>query len=341
MSTQLKHFLHHAQDFLIHAVDPVAHQIDFDAVSLQSIYRQWVALGALKFWIPTEFGGLGAQLEDWVPYNVMLSQHSGALLFLQAQHQYGIFQLKNFLPEAQCLPIYKLICQENIGFAYALAANRGIIKAVRSDAGFYLSGTLRWVSGFDFFQKILLSFDCENRTYILMLPFEKVSEQGEAWYVSEPINTSVFNAINTVSVALQNYYVAEACALEYHEVLPLVKRPHASLYSLTGVSKALLKLAQTGKYADLPAARDAFDRLSISWHEHYQKLLVPAADPYHLRTQSVALAEDCAKLARIVCASEGLLSEHPLSRLQREIWQYTIAAYNVQQCLSYLEQLSS
>ena len=53
--------------------------------------------------------------------------------------------------------------------------------------------------------------------------------------------------------------------------------------------------------------------------------------------QGLNLAEQCMLLARISCGSAGILKSHPLGRVMREIWQYTIAGYSEDQMKAYLK----
>jgi hypothetical protein len=68
------------------------------------------------------------------------------------------------------------------------------------------------------------------------------------------------------------------------------------------------------------------------------KLLIPDdSNSLQLRAAGLALAEQCVLFARISCGAVSLLEGHPITRISREIWQYTIAGYSEEQALAYLK----
>jgi hypothetical protein len=58
--------------------------------------------------------------------------------------------------------------------------------------------------------------------------------------------------------------------------------------------------------------------------------------PFKLRAEGQRLAERCLNFTRMVSGAESLLTNHPINRLAREIWQYSIAGYSENQLEAYL-----
>src|SRR5690348_6869910 len=88
------------EEFLRNDVLSSAAKMDTNSACLSSYFEKIIQLGSLKLLIPISYGGFGGSRLDWANYNILLAQFSGALLFLQAQHQFSISRL-NLLLEKQ------------------------------------------------------------------------------------------------------------------------------------------------------------------------------------------------------------------------------------------------
>jgi len=80
--------------------EPLAYELDQDPILLKQAYEELIQEGALGLLIPESCGGQGGNRKDWACYNIEMAACSGALLFLQAQHQFSVHRLKTLLPEA-------------------------------------------------------------------------------------------------------------------------------------------------------------------------------------------------------------------------------------------------
>ena len=104
-------------------------------------------------------------------------------------------------------------------------------------------------------------------------------------------------------------------------------------------SQCLLDVAIEGRYGTTAEVQQRHSLLSQEWETYRIHVLDGNLDPRGLRKEGVELSEKCALLARISCGSAGVLKSHPLGRLIRESWQYTVAGYSQEQVQSYLESV--
>src|SRR5436305_922847 len=109
----MQQFFQKLTDFLESEVAPIANRLDEEEELYCEIYARFVALGCLKLLIPKHLGGLGGERREWIEYNILTAQYSGALLFLQAQHQFSISRLKKLLPHAKVEEALQSIADEN------------------------------------------------------------------------------------------------------------------------------------------------------------------------------------------------------------------------------------
>lgn len=322
--------------FLDTQVLPIQHQLDSDAKLLSVVFEQLANLDALKLMIPKTEGGLGGERPEWIRYNMLLAQYSGALLFLQAQHQFSISQLKKLLPN---IPIRHLLLKiaterERIGF-YGTRKDNYQIKEVSN--GFFLNGQLKWITGLNYLTKIFFSFNFEGNHYSTLLPFQARSDEQGEMQISLPMKTAIFESTNTVSIELRNWFIAKDNILSIQKIHPSMPSEHPTIYTFAGVTKSLLDMSLSGRYASSDKVKSRHQTLFKAWQGYCDEIMNGQHNPLILRAKGAALANKCAQFARMVCASDSLLAEHPLNRLAREIWQYTIAGYHQDQLEAYLE----
>src|SRR5688572_15691990 len=234
----MKIFFSHINHFLSSHVAALNNVLDQDESLLKNTYQQLIQLGGLRFLVPKEQGGLGGEREDWVEYNILMAQYSGALLFLQAQHQLAVSQLKKLLPQKKVIDLLHLIAKDNVGLGVSLAANKKSIEVVKVKNGFQVSGKLLWVTGFNYFQSVLFSFDIEDHVYYSILPFHSVLKNNTL-SISPKIETVVFNSVNTVSIILKNYPISNNEILAVQAIQPKTPFQHPAIYNFAGAAKAL------------------------------------------------------------------------------------------------------
>lgn len=113
--------------FLDSCITPISDKLDYDPQLLQQAYQQLIEIGALRLLIPEHLGGLGGERSEWVNYNLTMAKYSGALLFLQAQHQYSVSKLKQLLPGEAIEKCLVDLAHKNEGIGICLAADKKIL----------------------------------------------------------------------------------------------------------------------------------------------------------------------------------------------------------------------
>ena len=265
-----------------------------------------------------------------------MAAKSGALLFLQAQHQFAMSTLIKLLPNQTVAAVLKEVVLRKQGFAVALAANRQIMQVTATPNGFALSGKLLWVTGYHFFQRLLISFDHEGKIYFAWISFFALSAHGGSLQISDRIDTAVFTATHTVSVTFDHWHIPHQEILAIHPTMAKVPYEHPAIYNFAGAAIALLDIAMAGKFKEATKVQQTHAMLLQEWQNYYDKIIQGDTCPLTLRAEGLTLAERCGNFARIVCGSAGLLNDNALTRINREIWQYTIAGFGKEQLEAYL-----
>ena len=330
-------FFQKLTDFLERVVEPIANRLDEEPELYREIYDRFVALGGLKLLIPKYLGGLGGERREWIEYNILMAQYSGALLFLQAQHQFSISRLKKLLPHPKVEETLQAIAEANKGIGLALAKSKMLLKVVAVPEGYRLSGKFLWTTGLGYFSHLLISFEHEGTLFYTLLPFAALQQGGGSIVMAPQVETVVFNAVSNNSTILDHWLIPKSAILASHLVGPKVPIEHPTIYNFAGAAKALLDLVLKGRYGATGEVLQQHAALDQAWDAYYRRIIHGSFDPFVLRTEGWKLVEQCILLARVSCGSAGILKSHPLGRLIREVWQYTIAGYSEDQVKAYLK----
>ncbi|MEL6927729.1 MAG: acyl-CoA dehydrogenase family protein, partial [Cyanobacteria bacterium J06600_6] len=148
-------------------IAPLANQIDRDADKLKTVLQQmgdrsWLALKAAK-----ELGGMGIDEVEYRRLQISLARTSGALTFLQTQHQSAVSKLiqsgnislrSQFFPGvAQGKPLV------GVGFSHLRRQGEPMVKARQlENEGYELSGNVPWITGYGFFDWFILGATLED-----------------------------------------------------------------------------------------------------------------------------------------------------------------------------------
>jgi len=330
-------FFQKVTDFLEKEVAPIANQLDEDETLYRDVYSRFVELGVLNLLIPKYLGGLGGERREWIDYNILVSQYSGALLFLQAQHQYSISRLKTLLPQPEVEEVLRSLALDGKGVGLALQKNPKILKVTAVPEGVRLSGKLLWTTGATYFPHLLLSFEADGQMHYTLLPFQTMQQDGGSITLLPKIETVVFNSITNNSVVLEEWLVPKSAVITKHLIKPKVTTEHPTVYNFAGAAKALLNLTLKGRYGSTSEVLERYSCLDQAWNKYYERVKEGHGDPLTLRNEGFELVEQCSLLARISCGSAGILKSHALGRIMKEVWQYTIAGYSEEQMKNYLK----
>lgn len=314
---------------LLQEISLHGNELDQDSNVLEKFYSKLSALGGLHLLIPIDQGGLGGERSTWIEYNIKLAQYSGALLFLQAQHQSAISKLKKALPNPKIEALFSTLITRNIGIGVFSTANKPLLSVKKEKQGYILSGQLPWVTGHNFFSDILFSFNDRDKIIYGLLPFHAHQKNDGIISVSDKLLPVVFSSTNTVKLTLANWYFSEVDVLFTEISNAKIPTEQPAIYNLAGAAKALLNLASQGPHLQSPLAISTHHALEERWLEYQTKILTGNHCPLQLRATGLHLAEQCALFARVVCGANGLLESHPLPRICREVWQYAIGGNNI------------
>ncbi|MBD0361659.1 MAG: acyl-CoA/acyl-ACP dehydrogenase [Coleofasciculus sp. C3-bin4] len=332
-----------AESHLRESVAPVASEIDENPLALKEALQGLGDRSLLALRVPKSWGGAEVSEETYRRFQQLVPRYSGALAFLQTQHQSAAEMLTNSENESlkrQYLP-YMGTGQVLVGVGFSQLRRQGDppVKAIPVEGGYQLEGEVPWVTGFGFFQDFIVGAALpDGRAVYGMVPFiETFQDAGGAIAFSEPMELGAIASTNTVTATLTDWFLPE-------EHVVFVKRAGAIhendkknvLYhgfSALGCARAgldILEAAHSSK--QLPFLKLAFESLneevtrcnaamiealppeSQSWEERLQ-----------LRAWAINLAVRCANAAVTVSSGAANYRYHAAQRVYREALVFTIS----------------
>jgi len=329
-----------AEEYLQSEVAPAANTIDHDTGALNQALRGLAERDLLALKRSEAYGGPEMSDIGVRHFQELVARYSGALAFLQTQHQGVVGMITSSSNQAlkdEYLPGMgdgrKMI---GVGFSQLRRPGPPIMNATHVDGGYDLTGNVPWVTGWDIYPEFMIGASLPDGR-ALFAPVPLIDCEGVK--VSPPMQLAAMTSANTVSVDLDGFFMPEerVCLIrdrgwiQNNDQINIAQQGSFALGCAQAGLDVLLSNAQKRK---LDFALDAHRRLSEELQE--LKRATEAArsdlteqttqDRLELRAWQIELAVRCAHAA--VASSSGAANSmnHPAQRIYREALVYTVSA---------------
>lgn len=256
-------FLDSAKSYLSKTVALKANEIDKSPDALFEALQGLGNLDLLALRVPKKWGGKGFSEVDYGNFQELVARYSGALAFLQTQHQSACGMLvagDNSTLQQEYLPLMgsgKVLL--GVGFSHLRRTGEPIITAQAVPGGYRINGVVPWITGFGFFQEFIVAATLPDGGAVFgIAPFQNVQKQGEGEITfSSPAQLAAMNSTNTVCATL-NWFLPE-------ELVVSIKPPG---WIQENDRKNLLRatfLAFGCAEAGLDIIKSAFEKKSLSF----------------------------------------------------------------------------
>ncbi len=326
------------------AIAPSASILDHDPAALRQAF-QW--LGD-QGWLHLAGGVDGASVTplEAGQFREVLARYSGALAFLQVQHQSAgamVASSANETLRAEILPGLATGDRRlGIGFSH-LRRRTPPVTATPVPGGYVLTGTMPWVTGFGCFDAFVGAAVLEDgRSVFGLIPFgcDQIScdqkDGDRPLKMSDPMALAAFSATQTVTVEFDNWFLPEDQVLhrrspDWIQTNDRKKVLSSSFFALgcaqgsldilhdcltwrrdVGLEDSIRAIA-----AELTACRDVI-------YGHYRNDRPNETEPLSYEEQlrwrgrAIALALNAAQTALITSGGAANQQDHPAQRLSRE-----------------------
>lgn len=341
-------------DYLKGVVAPQATEIDLNPTALKQALQGLGDRRLLGLKIPQKYGGVGMEEIQYRQMQMATASYSGALAFLQAQHQSAGSMLaacrneslkQTYLPH---MSTGKILV--GVGFSHLRRRHHPPMGATETADGYLLSGTVPWITGWDMFQDFIVGATLpDGRELYGILPFKSCSSAGGRIEISAPMQLMAMGSTNTVSAQIKDWYlegdrllqIKPSGAIEQSSRKNVLNHGFFALGCAQGALRILQQQAETKGLQFLHQAYDQLQRESAKLQ--HQMVTIEPWDSFELklklRAKAINLAGRCTQAAVIASSGAANSLAHPAQRLYREALVFSVSGQTLEVMEASLESL--
>ena len=334
--------LSQVETFLRDRIAPVATELDADSVLLKTAFQDLGRQGWLGLRISRQWGGAELGDREFRQFQELLARYSGALAFLQAQHQSaGSFLSRSHNESLQQQFLPRMGNGEvgvGVGFSHLRRAGEPTLQAKPVENGYLLDGSIPWITGYGIFEWAIVAAVLPDQQAIYgMVPLHPLPQAEQAGkgkvMFSEPMQLAAMTASNTVSAqfdqwvlpASQVLFVTPANAIHKSDGLNVLQH---SFYALGCAQAALDWMQIVQAQRSLPFIQTAYNALVQELCHCRSKIYAADSQSFSerltLRAWAIELAVRCAHAAVVVSAGSANSTSHPAQRIYREAMVFSV-----------------
>ena len=326
--------------YLREEVAPLAQVIDRDPSALRVALQGLADRDLMAMKRPNAFGGPEMSEPLFRRFQEEVARTSGALAFLQTQHQSAVAMIgrgENAALAAEYLPqMGDGRRYVGIGFSQLRRPGPPMMRATPVEGGFQLDGQVPWVTGWDFYEEFLLGAQLPDGEAIFApVPLR----DGPGLRVSPPMALAAMGSANTVSVSFENVFLPAdrvvftrpAGWIRNNDQINIALQGHFAIgCAQAGIDVVRAAAEKRGAcfvaeaadslQSELEACRLATANAQLSADEETTE------ERLNVRVWAIDLSVRCAHAA--IAASSGAANsiDHPAQRIYREALVYTVSA---------------
>lgn len=332
-----------AESYLQEFVAPLASEIDVNSDALREVLRGLGDRSLLALRVPNVWGGAEVSEATYRCFQQLVPRYSGALAFLQTQHQSAAAFLLNSENESlkrQYLPYMskgqKLV---GIGFSQLRRPGEPLVKAIPVEGGYDMEGLVPWVTGFGFFQDFIVAATLPDGSAVYgVVPFvETVQDTGGTIAFSEAMELGAIASTNTVTATLTHWFLSQEYVVFSRPPGAIHERDKKNVlhhgYFALGCARAGLDIVEAAYHSkQLPFIQQAFDSLNEELTHCQSAMMQPLPsdsqsweEQLQLRAWAIHLAQRCASAAVAVSSGAANYRYHAAQRVYREALVFTVS----------------
>lgn len=328
-----------AEDYFREIVAPQAEKIDRDSAALNKTLKRMGDRCLLALKVPKKWGGAEFSELDYRRFQIAIARYSGALAFLQTQHQTAaefIANSDNKSLQQEYLPhMGKGEILVGVGFSQLRRHGEPIMKATPVVGGYLLEGEVPWITGYGFFKDFAIGATLpEGQEIYGIVPLQQ--SEGKI-NLSRLMELTVMGSTNTVSAQFNNWFLGcdRVLAIKPSKSIHKSSRKnvlHHGFFAL-GCARAALDIIEKTYYKkQLIFIRDAYEKLDRQLNNLTQAMLIGTCsgkqsftEKLKLRSRAIVLAGRCSQAAIVVSSGAANSIYHPAQRVYREALLYNIS----------------
>jgi predicted house-cleaning noncanonical NTP pyrophosphatase (MazG superfamily)/alkylation response protein AidB-like acyl-CoA dehydrogenase len=349
-----QNILQQGEDFLEKEVLLKGETLDKDSNVLKETLDKMNKINPCFFQLKLtkNWGGPGISNLGFYSWQIMIAKYSGALSFLQTQHQSAIAMLsqsKNDIVQEKYL---RKITKENqfcgVGFSHLRRRKKPSVMAIPTERGYKLTGFVPWITGYDIFSYFIIGATLPDGQELYgIVPFKN----NYNLEFSPTMKLSAMNSTNTVTARLNHWFLSSEDVVMIKPYQAIHQKDeenvlHHGFFALGCSLAGLRVLGDNCQKINLPRVTDSHGRLKAQAENLQSKMLDMVIHPndnfeqkLDLRVQAISLAYRCAIAAIISSKGEANQEYHCANRIYREALVYSVSGQTIPVLTRSLETL--
>lgn len=340
MVTVETEFLKQIDAYLREQVAPYAGVLDHDPRELESALRQMGDRNLLALRLSTRWGAPEVDPLTFWFFQEKVATYSGALAFLQTQHQSASQMLeysdnkplqKAYLPYLSSGQILV-----GIGYSHLRRTDPPSVRAKAVKGGFRVSGEVPWVTGYQCFREFILGAQLPDGQFVLgLVPLASVTQSmTSSIELSPPMQLAAMGSTQTVKARITDWFIPQDYVVAIQPADWLAQKDQRGAlnhgFFAIGCARAGLNIMATVQRQRPEFVATAWKALDEEVRTCRQQMYAAQAgnsEPaqrVQLRAWAIELAVCCAQAAVAVARGSANYSYHPAQRVYREALAYTV-----------------
>lgn len=349
--------LERAVEVLHTRIAPRAREMDADPEALRGGLQTLANHGLLALRRPLNYGGPELNELAFRQFQEEVARASGALAFLQTQHQSAVGMIAKSAPTEFCartLPrMHGGELMVAIAFSQLRRSGAPILTASADPQGGYrLNGHMPWVTGFGFFHQVLVGAQLASGESVFgLLPFADADagtdgDVGTIRY-SEPMRLAAMESAQTVTGDLVNWPLKEVDVafiqpkgwIQRNDMVNVTLQAWFAMGCAWAGLDMILRAHAQHPQEFLIAAHTALSSEREACRDAALDQARPESERIQVRAWAIDLAVRCAQAG--VAASRGAANStaHDAQRIYREALVYTVSAQTTAIMAATLDRL--
>jgi len=337
------------QGYLEQEIKPIANNLDFDSCLLKKIVQEISHDNPLLFNLKAnnQWGGLDFSSYSFYSWQVNIAKYSGALAFLQTQHQSAVGMIcnsDNDIVKQKFLPhIMKGNKFCGVGFSHLRRGGKPVLEAIPDgNRGYKLTGDIFWLTGYDFFDHFIVGATLpDGRELYAIAPFKNINEKNHNIKLSPTMKLGAMEATNTVSAKLHQWHISPENIIAIKPLGNILQKDrqnllHHGFFALGCAFGSLDIIHNNLNKLQLSSLSKTYQQLNLETKNLKEIMLLEIENPSKtfpeklaLRTQTINLAHRCAQGAIITSKGSANQLTHPAQRLYREALVYSVSGQTI------------
>lgn len=318
---------------------PLASVMDQDPDALREAWKWLGRRGWLALRRPMAYGGPEWSEDQFRHFQEEIARVSGALAFLQTQHQSAVSLIaksSNEALKAAWLPkMADGAIGVGIGFSQLRRKGAPLTRATAREGGFVIEGHVPWVTGWTFFDEFIIGAQLEDgRAVFGLVPFA----QAPGLSLSAPMKLAAMQAAQTVTADLEGWWLPDSRVVDIKPPGWILRNDMINItlqgFFAMGCARAGLDVVEgEATRRGSEPIRLAAEALLREWSQCRDQLRAASAcgeetteEKLKLRAWSIDLAVRCAHAAIVATGGAANQAGHPAQRIYREALVFSVSA---------------